>query len=501
MEILVRNFPDQITETQIRQFLRPFLEKLNINTFNCRKLKTGGCATITIADVLKAQNLLNLHGQIAPGPARVVRNKLYYMNRHISCVKSHNNPPDRFLIQGLEKDERERLSAVTNGRSKTARAPLKRKFETSSLDCGQWGYLNGRLTFMSHFREHRNGLMMFGRRALIVDLSPLARLPGQRLEIPHYTVESFIIGNPANPEITLSLWEAPKLFENIPEDVTSGLINLTFARHRKPTIKRKRVSAIEKAHEGIVSSCMCYRFRLQDSSDLSSLQALRRVTHIPQSMRWDTSNILKGDFLAQLAHLQRALAGNFFDKISFEVKFQFQRLAQNGFLPPATVFELLQRVARDMSRVHDTIMIDSVRKLASGIPYPGPLVDASDLSVDSLIDLLAQSQEHLQRESLYSPDFFKQYEHIALVHKAMVTPTGIYLSGPESEVKNRVLRKYSEFSSYFLQVSFLDEDLEALRFSSAASNEDIYNRRFKQALEGVINIAGRGYEVDAPDPV
>lgn len=500
MELLIRNLPDQITEKQIEQFFRPFLKTLDINIFECRKLRKGGFATITIADSRKAERFLNLYGQ--PTGSRgfgAAKGKLEYRTKPIYCSRSRNDP-DPFLLQSMENEERKLKEAAKYQNAKPNKGPLKRKFETSSLDCGHWDYVNGSLTFMSHFQENRVGQMFFGRRSLIIDLLPqqYPLVLGQRLEIAYIIIESFIIGDLGAPSLTFSLYEAPRLFQdNEPVDLTAQLLalNLNLRPNQKPLPGRRRVSALGGRHESIVSSCLCYRFHLENYSDLQSLQALRRLTHIPQSTRWNTNKILRFDFSFWMSHLVSMLASEKCDKLSFGVKFQFQRLAQNGFLPPKTVLELLSGVVDNCSGRNDAIMVASLRKFFNQLEYPGPGLDASELSVNTLIKKLAQNQELVERELLFSPRFYEQYEHIALVHKAMVTPTGIYLSGPEPEVKNRVIRKYSKFSSYFLQVSFLEEDGQTLRYSSVASNEDIYHRRFKSVLEDVIYIAGRSYEV------
>ncbi|KAF1812534.1 RdRP-domain-containing protein [Eremomyces bilateralis CBS 781.70] len=45
-----------------------------------------------------------------------------------------------------------------------------------------------------------------------------------------------------------------------------------------------------------------------------------------------------------------------------------------------------------------------------------------------------------------------------MIHRARVTPSGIYLEGPFVEPSNRVLRKYAESTNHFLRVVFSDED-------------------------------------------
>lgn len=499
MELLVRNLPDQITEKQIGQFFRPVLKTLDIGSFECRKLRKGGFATVTIADLQKAESFLSLYGH-SPGyrgSVGAAKRKLEYNGKTILCSRSKNEP-DRYLLQSMKSQEIRQKEAVKNEMARPIRGPLKRKFETSCLDCGHWDYVNGNLTFISHLQENRTGQMFFGRRSLIIDLlpqkAPMTR--GQRLEISYIIIESFIIGDLGAPGITLSLFAAPKLFEDSkPDDLTAQLLGLQLEGRQRPVPGKKRVSALSDLHKSIVSSCLCYRIQLRDHTDLPSLQALRRLTHIPQSTRWNTNKLLKDDFFFWMSRLVSVLASDKYNKISFGVKFQFQRLAQNGYLPPKKVLELLSGVVDSISGRSDVIIVASLRKLSNQLQYPGPGVDASELSVSTLITKLANSQESVERELLFSPGFYEQYEHIAPVHKAMVTPAGIYLSGPEPEVKNRVIRKYSKFSSYFLQVSFLEEDGQTLRYSSAASNEDIYNKRFKKVLDDNIDIAGRKYEV------
>ena len=201
-------------------------------------------------------------------------------------------------------------------------------------------------------------------------------------------------------------------------------------------------------------------------------------------------------FATQMTALNNALTGTRYSNLPFELKFQIKKLAQNGILGPATVVELLAGVARLYERHQDVATTtQSVRTLLNQIPFPKPGVEASTFSLESLFELLLQNEESILREDSYSIRSTTGYDHIAAVHKVWVTPTGIRLYGPEDEVKNRILRKYSAFPTHFLSVAFLDEDGESLRFDRKTSGEEIYHRRFKGVLEGVINIAGRPYEV------
>lgn len=503
MDILVKNLPDQITEKQVENFFRPYLARLSIKTFGCRKNKGRGIATITIEDLRKAESFLKLHGQTTAGPEgfRGVQQKLHHLKRPIRCFRS-THVPDRFLLQSLKQEEEHKALAdeARKANPGSARGPSgQRNFDIVNLACGQWDYTeNGHLAFMSHFHEQRRGRMVFGKRLVMIDIDPpMNRHPGHHIEIPYHDVEMFTVGGLKNPTVTFSLHVAPKLYEDIlpsGEDLLIASMKSLGIQKPLPSFKRKRVSAICKAHEIVVSSCLCYRFMLQTNTDIKSIQGLKNVSHIPESISWDTFNIVKLNFPKQLTLLNITL-GQLLEKVSFEVKFQVQKLAQNGILPPARVVELFKRTVDNGEEIDDATLIPALRKLAHQVPYAGPHTDAEELSADALTALLAKNQEAIKSEALYSTGLAEKHEHIALVHKAMVTPAGIYLSGPEPEVKNRVLRKYSNFTSYFLQVSFLDEDGEALRFSRIATNDEIYQKRFKKVLEGIIMVAGRGFEV------
>lgn len=79
-----------------------------------------------------------------------------------------------------------------------------------------------------------------------------------------------------------------------------------------------------------------------------------------------------------------------------------------------------------------------------------------------------------------------------MVHKVMVTPTGITLHGPDPEAKNRILRRFPDNTGSFIRVQFCEEDGGDLQFNSRVSNEAIY-QRFKQIMMDGIAICGRVY--------
>ena len=504
MEVFVRNLPDSITDKQVRRYFKPLLAKLQIHTFHCQKHKGRGWATLTILDVKKGQQFLLLHGQTKPGREGFdkVQQKLFHMRKAVNCTES-NKPPDRYLLQSMQREEDAKIHASKNHKLKPAEGRLRnaqRKFNIFGIYCGRWDYKGSHLVFFSHFQEQQGGHLVFGRRSLTVQLSkPYPNLPAHQIDIPYNSIQSMTIGNQGNATITLSLAEAPKMYEDNSwpdelKDISNGLTKLSLSNSRAAT-GRKRITAISKLHEVVVSNCLCYRFVLLNPSDILQIQALNRIPEIPSSISWDTSIVTELKFPVQMTRLNTALAGPKYSDFPFEVKFQLQRLAQNGYLSPPMVLKFMDVVGRFLPNVTNSMATAAIRRLDNQIPYSGPDTDASELSLEVLSEVFGENLKMVIREQAYSGGLVKSYDHIAPIHKAMVTPAGTYLSGPEPEVKNRVLRKYSDFSNYFLQVSFLDENGEQIWYERDTSNTEIYHVRFKKVLEGVINIAGRGYEV------
>ena len=512
MEVLIRNLPDQLTDKQIEKYFKGFLEKLNITTYHCQKLRSSGCARLTIPDIEKAQRFLKIHGQIQSGPKGFakVQQKLIYMGRPVNCSRS-NNVPDHFLLQSLKKEESDRYASSQSRKPKLVppieAGTVKRAFDISRLKCGQWAYVRTDVAFATYYQEQRKGRIIFGHRAILIKLdSQTQDSLSHQVEISYESVESFTVGGKANPWMTFSLRYPPKLFERLNikngdsniQSLMGSLQNLAIqpANQEKQGFTRKRVAALSKSHETVVSSCFCYRLLLSNTTDVTRVKKLKQFSEIPDSVSWDTSTVTKAPFTTQMTALNSALTGTRYSNLPFELKFQMKKLAQNGILDPYTVVELLAVVARLYEHNQDVATTTQcLRNLLTQIPFPGPGVEASSFSLERLSELLVQNEESILREDFYPTRPTQGHDHIAAVHKVTVTPTGIYLYGPADEVKNRILRKYSAFPTHFLSVAFQEEDGESLRFDRKTSGEEIYHRRFKGVLEGVINIAGRPYEV------
>ncbi|KAL8638350.1 MAG: hypothetical protein Q9228_004498 [Teloschistes exilis] len=498
MEVFVRNLPEQSTEKQVRKLFRPKLAPLDINVFHCYKPTGKAFAKITIHDPQKARRFLDLHGQTQPGGKGfdTVKHKIFHMRKPINCMQSRS-PPDEFVVKSLEREEQGRNASHHHPtESSQAMARTQRRYDFSLLQCGSLDYDADDLGFVSHYQLSLAGSLTFGRHFVRVDLTNSdATLPRKQLQFPYHSVNSLIVGKSTSPYMTFTLSEAPRMFEQIPEltDVITSLGVFGLNIPAKPTApKRQRITVLDSSHQTVVSNSLSYRFKL-GPKDAQTVLASKNLSGKLDIVPWDVSAIAQDRMQIQMSRLNTAL-GTQDELFSFETKFQLQALAQNGYLPPYKVLELMETIKIEFHTVDHQTLAAAVRRLGLQVPFPGVGTESSELSLDTLQLRLVKNYSAIQEETAYSRDIVQQFEHLAMIHKATVTPAGTYLEGPEPEVKNRVLRKYSRFSNYFLQVTFTDEDGEPMRYDSTSSLTEIFHERFKKVLESSITIAGRPYE-------
>lgn len=511
MEVFVRNLPDQTTEKQAKQIFKPILAQLDVHVFHCHKSRGKSFAKITIgeADKQKGQRFLDLHGQVKPGAEgfRRVKCKIYHMGKPINCSQSRS-APDEFVLRSLERDEAEKKAAKSRYQSKSSTRGskrLQRVYNFSFVQCGYLDYSGRDLGFVVQNQDSTMGSLTFGRRFAVVNLkSSTPHLPDRQMEITYQSVDSITLSQFKKPYtnedsyITFTLAEAPKFFEKDVEkmilvnDLTSLGLQPLQGRQNAPT--RHRTTALDPHHQAAVSTCLCYRFHIQPA-DVQSILAMKGRAGYPDIVSWDIPLMAQTPLPIQMTQLNTILSTATDTILPFETKFQLQKLVQNGYLPPYKVNTLAVIVKHTMPEAERSTLAAAVRRLIFQIPFAGPGIEALELGQTTLRNLVTENYDTILHENAYSKGIDRQHEQIAMIHKATVTPAGVYLFGPEPEVKNRVLRKYSAFSSYFLQVTFADEDGEPIRYDRTCSLSDIYHKRFKKVLGSSITIAGRPYEV------
>ena len=494
MEVFLHNLPTQATEKDLHRFLAPPLRANGISLFHCSRLRKAGCAILTLLSREEGSKVL-----------RILEKELVYQSK-IILFKPSNSEPDEWLLKTMQKDLKDQLRSKAKQGVHAPKASYAEEFAIESLACGLWDYQKDELLFMSYFEERLSGRAKFGRHDLEFHLehSPDGiPWPQKRLNIPYVTIQSITTGNRQTPSLTVSLTEAPRMYAAIDDSgapsTTSeieqmlarlGLTNQHNLRGKKP--KWKRLCHLGTSHEQVVATCLVYRVMLSSGHDLEKIAALERARgrEVPPTVAWPArSSKPVVPFAKEVLALNQKLAAH--TSFPFGLIFQLQKLNQNGCLPPSKVQTLLPEVQKLVKRSGGDAATEVIKRLTSQIPFPGPDTPADDLDHDGLVGFIRETEKLAKRTDTSSVQ--QDTRNLCLVFKAVVTPSGVYLFGPDYEVGNRVLRQYSNSASQFLRVSFLDENVEPVRFDADASNEDVFSR-FRTKLKGSINIAGRNFE-------
>jgi len=507
MEVHVRNVPERSTEKALRTFFKEHFDKLSIRCVHCHKSQGKKFATLTFLYIPDGEKFLQHHGQTQAAPnyrptrLSITSITLRFLGKPIYCEKSKRdvNP---YLVRVLAKEERDRKTKNTTlaviDHSKTRIFPVF--FECSSVACGVWNYVGANVVFEPQLTWTMNGTLKFGERSMI-----LTSETGIRIDFQYFGVVDITAEDGAQPAFIFSMFEPPHFFQKIPDSLVDLMtllgINSQPTPARKNGPQRHRLPCLDDQHKSIAGSCFVYRITLKTDlselaggSDISSRMQCLRFSHVMPKMifRGTEIRLPKETFAQGFSRLHQALSSMSVG-LPFVLSFQIQKLAQDGFLPPQTVIQLLPEIKKMTSRSSTPISVSAIRKFFNQIGFAGPETEAAGFQLDELINQLKKNEEQCKRESLVAYQEAKTPENVAIIHRVKITPAAIHLYGPEAESNNRVLRKYSNHHEYFIRVQFCDEDGQPVRFNPRVSNEKILCGRFKDILEKGINIAGREY--------
>ncbi|KAF2814287.1 RNA-directed RNA polymerase [Mytilinidion resinicola] len=523
MDIFIRNVPLQSTTDQLKDFLRTSLLQLGVLAFELNKVRNKNFAILSLPDVDKATQFLLLHGaRFRSTPMQ----PLYFGGSALNCTASKNAQDEhlRKSLQLADKKTRERQSQPSKNAALNSKRNLQTVFAFRTLHCGAWSYQNSLLTFDQYYRDERAGTITFGTSSLVVLLHRNPDLPHCRLDVPYYSIEHVLTGNSTTATISLTLRWPPKIYEDTlagdiykpnsttTEDLLASLMKLSISSAKlAPTApafipsqqdrsqgKRIRLSSIAKGHEGTVGSCFVYQVSLSDRRLMEeAVRTIKKRAGIPDHMTFET-RVRKPPttFTQDYSRLSSVLADYTRNiSLTYPVRFQLERLALNGILSPSTIQILIPGLASLVAVYKTNQVATALGRLVHEVEFPGPRAETKNFRPDELLKRLRHHTEAAykeQDESIYKR--VEEREHLALVHKVLITPCGLLLTGPDPEVTNRVLRKYAKYHDYFLRVTFGDEDATPVHFDARANQERIYHGRFKQILDKGVNIAGRTFK-------
>ncbi|XXG96387.1 hypothetical protein Hte_002669 [Hypoxylon texense] len=532
LEVFMSGLPGDLTDQGLKTQLSPFItDRLGFTDWACQKARGKNFGSVTFLYRVQGERFLMIYGEeVLPGLTRRgrprTRARLTLLGGNVFCKQS-NRQPDPFLLGTLVKtaedlqQERESHQELANDKSVV--------FKVDRLSCGHYEYPNGTFAYTKDIEWPAEGALnsaKFGRDILIINFAYQSN--SIRVEIPYRTIHEIVVaGRPTS--LTLTLWEAPRFFELINQDINSLMSKLGISGSAK-NVSRARLTQLPHVsanHAEILGQSLVYRLQVSPTDFEPKLRRLKEKERLTISYH---------DFLSVSTFGRTSMAGgletfrrlvdecNATSVVPFDVLFELQALVHNGYLLPQTVEALLRRLCRtvntsstngsssnmangtgglasnnrDINGLNRTsssfpFSADAFKKLFSQIPFPGPDVDADTFSLDEIWSYLEDNQREIRQGITKELISERGRQNLIMVYKVQVMPTRFMLLGPEPEAKNRILRKFPHHTGYFVRVQFCEEDGQDLYFNARVTLELIY-KRFKSFLLQGVHIAGRQYK-------
>jgi hypothetical protein len=483
MEVFIHNLPAQgdLSHRGLTSQLRPFMQKLRIpdDAYHVEKPWKKRHAYITFQNVSDAQQFLERHGQRDPptGQRGRTQSNLRFLGAEVMCKKS-SWPPNPITLRGLAfRDEKNDHAMIGPNLDKPTNERIS--FLLISAHCGNYAYIAGQLAFMPEVSWTETGLVIFAKRNLIIIIGG-----DKRIQVPLNTIVELVWS--ASGRLTLTLNTVPHFIHerySLDEDQ-----------------KRTRSTSLGSIHNRVVGICLVYSLQVQTDHIGAKLKELGSRVGLTIS-RFDV--IVRQPTTCQLGYLEFTLrrlkemmvsvTAN--SSLPFDVVFQLQALAYNGYLHPAATHDLMKALIANYRSVKGdhskNISTASIKTLFEALEWPSPHGNPEDFKVSGIMQYLHEVEEGISKGSSIRGSL-AYTGSTALVHRVVVTPARMTLHGPEPEAENRVLRKFPNHHEYFLRVRFSDENGQDLRFNANIMLDPIYER-FKKILKKGIQIAGRTY--------
>ncbi|KAF1929053.1 RdRP-domain-containing protein [Didymella exigua CBS 183.55] len=513
MDIFVHDVPSDVNHVQLRLFLKPKMELFDILAFDIFKKSGNHWALLTVASEVNGNRFIK-HFQ--------TQERLVYQGRHLKCKKSNKKAEALKIMSLLDKEDELRKKAVKLSNPRPQ--PSQPHFSFTTMMTGVWDYDGlGNLVFDQKYKDPRRGTIIFGKTALVIYLESSKGADTQadcncRIDIPYGILEHTIpaTDKAGGGSLTLTLKSPPKIYKinatdslhlytggasaNAMAQMPSWAFNaLSLGAAAASSRQRQlhRLCALQRHYYNTTALCMVYKLRFANAKTMRYAWNFISDFAVSGVDPWRTS-IGRARTLAMekdYANLELALTKVVGPCTSFGVAYQMMALVLEGTVPPRNMTQLIPRICNLTARHGSTRTAAGVRELAQQIPTPAPNINGDSYRPESLIDMIDANVNESIAEADGSSTISRQgkYQHLALTYKATVTPTGLVLRGPEWGVSNRVLRRYSAHTEYFMRVFFADEDGLSVFHDPRSSQEDVYDR-FRHVLRNGISIAGRTFE-------
>ncbi|WDK10632.1 RNA dependent RNA polymerase [Colletotrichum graminicola] len=520
MEVFLSNVPPRLTDRTLEKELKPYLNVLGILDWSCSSKAGSKLGWVTFLNWEDGRKFLLRHGKqpiATPEPARIStsssssrsrkgpRDKpnLHLMNNPV-FVSQSDRPPDPFALRSLSHRLQEKYKQRKQQDSSPDNDTVK--FHVARLACGHnsFGDGNQALIFHEQYRLDDRGLAKFGKRMLTLKLDQ-----GAKIEVPYSSIVE-MIHTSAPATFTFVLSEPPHFYQSLTEiqDMMAQLGLNPRMLPQKGHIRCLNIPGVE-GHVKYSGSCLVYQISVFDTDFDHKMihlekKGLLSIAHFNVALN-QTPAFRREDYPSSWTHFYDGLAtAGKNESLPFSILFQLQSLVWNNFLHPRSVHQMLlslqfifQKAKADNKPepISEQAFKSLRGNIQDAIPFPIHNADPKNLEPDEILRHLLVVEKRLRSEHVYRKDALgpATANHHVQVFKAMVTPTRITLHGPEPEPLNRVLRRFPDHTSYFMRVTFCDEDGGDLFFNPRVSYDQIFDR-YRKVLNGGIPIAGRVYQ-------
>ncbi|KAK5553706.1 hypothetical protein LTR46_008252 [Exophiala xenobiotica] len=488
MDVFISNLDSRWTRESLRDSLAPILLGFQIHVFEVRKAVGKTFATLTIADTSKAHNLL--------AQARADPKLLLSPSGRQATFRISQKAVDPHWLRVLRKEEKDRQSlrawqksSKVAGASQSVGQEAGLKF--TALQLGRLRVMD-KTEFAAYFELRTEGRLVRDGRTLVIRMNAVSS-KRYDLVIDLSSILAFAVSGKSGASstlmITLSL--APRIYEEHSPDPEDSLVEMleSLQLGRQMARAKFRVGTLPGLHHAIVGSCLTYSMVVSLGLDdlehrIKSILPHRIPIKIMPAM---SSPVRTGNYLQQLSRLQKQVARL---GCSFAWRFQIHGLWANGLLSPGEVERLLPLMSDLRIRSGETTLITVLRRLNLQLPRHDATTNPQEAGFGGALNALTQKTALLFDDDVQRTSTRDQ----AYIHRVTVTPTGVYLYGPELIASNRILRQYSAHSDCFLRVLFSDENETRIEFDRDISNDCVYEDRFLEILRNGVDIAGEHFD-------
>ncbi|KAJ3695634.1 hypothetical protein LUZ60_001011 [Juncus effusus] len=254
------------------------------------------------------------------------------------------------------------------------------------------------------------------------------------------------------------------------------------------------IRTVDFTHGGAIGRCNCYKVTIPRRKKANMERALKYLTECRVQIAHPAPSLsirLEPDFGAGtqdpffcLPHIPG---------IQFPVLFWVNTLLHKGTFSQHQLSEEFFDLLRSQN---DSVNIAAMRAMWA---YKRAQFDPTKQLKKIQDRLVKNRSSHLQPK----PDQLAVSSDTMEVRRLIITPTRAYCLPPETELSNRVLRKYRSVADRFLRVTFMDEGMQplnsgALNYSVPPIVRDLTNQSFQQktlVYSRIWNILTHGFHL------